>query len=291
MQFTDEARAAKFERIKKFYGDVAQNRIANTIKSKLLELDEILSAYGQDPSKLDRVDKLNMIASNKGSSMSDAERAAINLITNKEGALDGLSQEEIQEAKRANAILSAEESSKEIDPEINRRLNSTSSGLGSDSRLARTFDRRMAGEDLSDSYDGARYKKISKFIKDDLKNLYENNRIFKNSIYATGALVAGSLAYSGVRDRSPESVGGPPLLPGGSAYERYPQRQPQIPENNYGTVGLGTSYKINLNGNRSMIEKFSQVAGQFGNFNTDTTMYSGIPEVGRDPYQELASSY
>jgi hypothetical protein len=94
-----------------------------------------------------------------------------------------------------------------------------------------------------------------------------------------------------MKERTQESIEGPPLLPGGSAYEDYPQRAAQIP--NIGNVSYnpGVSYKVNLYGNRRDVSNFQQMAMGLGNFDMDTTMYSRIPEVGADPYQQLASSF
>jgi len=138
-----------------------------------------------------------------------------------------------------------------------------------------------------------KYVRFSEYLKSgELKNLFKNNNLFRNSIYATGALIVGSFAYQGFKDHTPEKMQGPPMLPGGSAYEsQYPNRASEIPQ--IGTVSYnpGVSYKVNLYGNRNQVQQFKDMAMGLGNFNMDTTMYSGIPQVGTDPYQQLASSY
>jgi len=138
-----------------------------------------------------------------------------------------------------------------------------------------------------------KYVRFSEYLKSgQLKNLFKNNNLFRNSIYATGALIVGSFAYQGFKDHTPEKMQGPPMLPGGSAYEsQYPSRASEIPQ--IGTVSYnpGVSYKVNLYGNRNQVSQFQEMAMGLGNFDMDTTMYSGIPQVGTDPYQQLASSY
>ena len=124
------------------------------------------------------------------------------------------------------------------------------------------------------------------------RKLFEGNKIFRNSVYAAGALIVGSFAYSHFKDRSEDDIQGPPLLPGGSAYEdMYPDRSAQIPE--IGTINYnpGVSYKVNLYGDRNSVNSFRSQAMELGNFDMNTTMYSRIPDVGRDPYEEIASSY
>jgi len=152
----------------------------------------------------------------------------------------------------------------------------------------------MAGGDYSTYLtDRTPYKRFMQYMKDgELKNLFTENATFRRSVYAAGALIAGSFIYSAVKDHTPEKIQGPPLLPGGSAYEQqYPNRIAEIPQ--IGTVNYnpGVSYKVNLYGGKRDVENFRSMAMELGNFDMNTTMYSGIPDVGRDPYAEIASSY
>lgn len=154
------------------------------------------------------------------------------------------------------------------------------------------LDLALEGEDYS-SFTKTKFTRFSDYIKSGrLKELFSENKLFRNSIYGATALIAASFAYQGFKDRTEESIQGPPLLPGGSAYEsQYPQRAPQVPQ--LGTVSYnpGVSYKVNLYGTRGTVRNFEDMAMGLGNFDMDTTIYSGIPEVGRDPYQQLASSF
>lgn len=163
-----------------------------------------------------------------------------------------------------------------------------------DNNLRRAINAAMDDEDYV-RYLGAKgkYVRFSEYMKSGaLKGLFKNNNLFRNSIYVTGALIVGSFAYQGFKDHTPEAMQGPPMLPGGSAYEsQYPKRSSEIPQ--IGTVSYnpGVSYKVNLYGNRNQVQQFQDMAMGLGNFDMDTTMYSGIPQIGMDPYQQLASSY
>ena len=85
---------------------------------------------------------------------------------------------------------------------------------------------------------------------------------------------------------------GPALLPGGSAYEEnYPQRMAELPQIGTMSYNPGINYKVNLFGDRGSVEDFRKNAMGLGKFNTNTTMYRRTPQLGRNPYQEVASSF
>jgi hypothetical protein len=159
------------------------------------------------------------------------------------------------------------------------------------SKVAKDLDRVIAGEEVSTS--STTFKRIGEFIKDgSLRKLFEENKTFRNSTYAIGALIAGSFIYDRLKDRSPEDIQGPPLLPGGSAYEEdYPKRMAEIPEVGQMMYNPGVSYKVNLYGDRRDVDNFKQQAMGLGKFNMNTTMYRRAPELGKNPYQEVASSF
>ena len=114
------------------------------------------------------------------------------------------------------------------------------------------------------------------------------NPTVKKSAYAAAALIGASLMYSATKDRTPESASGPPLLPGGSAYENMAQRQPQMPNvSMFSGYNEGTSLQVNIEGSRDQIDSFTSVAGS----NASSTMYRGLPQLGRDPYSFLAGSF
>jgi hypothetical protein len=78
------------------------------------------------------------------------------------------------------------------------------------------------------------------------------------------AVVAGSILYQGYKDRTYHDMDGPPLLPGGSAYENYPVESAQIPSAAGGSVTRGTTYDIYATGSfdqDKINEEISKTAG------------------------------
>lgn len=128
------------------------------------------------------------------------------------------------------------------------------------------------------------YKRIGKEFFD--------KPIVKKSAYAAVGLIAASFMYSASKDRTQEDATGPPLLPGGSAYEAMPQRNPQIPETSmFSGYNQGVGYTVNIEGTREQAESFSRSIGSVARGSVNSTMYRGLPTLGRDPYSQIASSY
>lgn len=135
--------------------------------------------------------------------------------------------------------------------------------------------------------DKATYKSIKQYIQNrDYKQLLDDNLIRKSGL-ALGALVAGSVVYRAVSDRSPDDAQGPPLLPGGSAYEGMPARVPEI--GSFGSSGYdsGLSYNVSINGSQEDVERFNQAMGGMTNSNINTTMYNRIPDLSGPPIFDL----
>lgn len=131
---------------------------------------------------------------------------------------------------------------------------------------------------------GTTYKRIGKEFFD--------KPIVKKSAYATAGLIAASFIYSATKDRSESDISGPPLLPGGSAYEAMAQRQPQIPQGSiFSGYDEGVSYSVNIEGSREQAESFSNSIGSVARGPVNSTMYRGLSQLGRDPYSQIASSY
>ena len=139
----------------------------------------------------------------------------------------------------------------------------------------------------------SQFKRMSEFIKDgSLKNLFEQNKLFKNSVVAAGALIVGSFAYDRMRDRTSDDIQGPPLLPGGSSYENdYPRRFSEVPQIGRMNYNPNIDYKVNLYGSSKDVSSFREQAMGLGKFNMNTTMYRRAPQLGMDPYREVASSF
>lgn len=137
------------------------------------------------------------------------------------------------------------------------------------------------------------YKRVQDFIKDgSLKTLFED-KIIKRSTFAIAGLAAFGFIYSARKDRTAEDIQGPPLLPGGSAYETdYPKHLPSISDLKYlNPTTLGMQYKINVSGSQQDIEKMQYLASSVVGGNVDSTIYNSLPRLGRDPYSEVASRF
>ncbi len=211
--------------------------------------------------------------------------------------LDLLDEIESGKGSENNSIIRNINAEKKLDQQVVDEISTATSAQVvnlQDDTFDKGIQAAMDGDQYSRYLPGnTPYKRFTNFVKDgELKNLFTENATFRRSVYAVGALIAGSFIYSAVKDHTAEKIQGPPLLPGGSAYEQqYPNRASEIPQ--IGTVNYnpGVSYKVNLYGNKQEVDSFRSMAMELGNFDMNTTMYSGIPDVGRDPYAEMASSY
>lgn len=126
---------------------------------------------------------------------------------------------------------------------------------------------------------------------DYLKEQFSKPSVQKTAI-AAGLLIAGSFLYQNKKDKTTEDAAGPPLLPGGSAYEQgYPTPNVSVPQIGGGGPASGMSYKVSLYGSRQDVERFQQAASGLTNGPINSTMYNRIPSVTSDPYQQLASSF
>lgn len=244
MTFAREMLAAKSNRRANFFGGIEENQVANQVhksraKAEALAAGERLS---EDKDVAKRVSteegtqkRIKELMRADAESIADeraraVQEAVLNMIEDKENPLAGLDEEQVIEAKRARAVYGVNELNSKIAEDVQNSLRATGESAGEsvgESKFRKQLRNMLAGGDYSEELDRTKYKKISKFMKEDLVSLFSENKIFRNSIYGMGALIAGSLIYSAVKDRAPENVGGPPLLPGGSAYEEHAQRIPK----------------------------------------------------------------
>lgn len=133
--------------------------------------------------------------------------------------------------------------------------------------------------------------KFKRLDMDYLTEQFSKSSVQKTAI-AAGLLIAGSFLYQNKKDKTTEDAAGPPLLPGGSAYEQgYPSPNVSVPQIGGGGYSSGMSYKVSLYGSRQDVERFQQAASGLTNGSINSTMYNRIPSVTSDPYQQLASSF
>ena len=199
-------------------------------------------------------------------------------------------------ANQVRSIRAASAAKESQTPELLDLLAKRGNAIGFAPTMLSDEDRLvMLGDeaiDVSGSLVGRTYRRIGDSFRDGAMNKAFQNPTVKKAGYAGLAIIAASFAFQHGKGRSPEDVGGPPLLPGGSAYEQMPQRSPQIPQASmYPGYGQGTSYSVNIEGSSDQINSFRSAAGSVAPGSVNSTMYKGLPKLGTDPYSQVASSF
>lgn len=137
------------------------------------------------------------------------------------------------------------------------------------------------------------YTRMGRMFKSGGMSDLFSDSIIRNSAYAVAGLAVFGFVYSAFKERTAEQIEGPPLLPGGSAYESdFPKSLPSISDLKYlNPTTAAMSYKIHLSGSQADAEKMQRLAGGVATGPINTTMYDGLPRLGRDPYSNIASSF
>lgn len=97
-----------------------------------------------------------------------------------------------------------------------------------------------------------------------VKELWHTNKVFRRGAIGVAAAVGFSALYSKLKDRSPEELAGPPLLPGGSFYEgnTQPSAVSGVGNNSIErpaySSGSGTTYKVKVKGKMDTSKFISQ---------------------------------
>ena len=303
------------------------NRRLNSIKyfeeADKTNIDALLARLMPDPDRLKSINQIkaaveteleNLLNQSASTGLSDADQLNKNI-------LDALMEKgsNIQDAAQrqqaeyeANLIRLKMERNKladevgDIDAEIARRgLGDTRGTIAdiADTSIGPTLsrsDRDAMNAALGLREEGSDFFKSTKYQRFSLKDFQEGGKYFdlvksptvRKGALAVAGLIVGSFIYSANKGRSEEDMQGPPLLPGGSPYEdALPARSLNIQDLSNQGYNMGVSYNVSLYGNRDAIASFNKSAGGLTNGNINTTMYNRIPDVGRDPYSSLASSY
>ena len=230
--------------------------------------------------------------------LGDSDKIADDMVRGNANHQAALITSQIQKEQLAQAGLINLDPSTGLIDELSPGTLGTTGAIDIDDARAAFGDDGLA-DDVINSINGAddglvenkaAYKRIGEKMGD-LKDLFKNP-IIRRSTLGLGALIMGSFAYTAIRDRTHEDMTGPPLLPGGSAYESgFPNRVPEI--GTFGGPGYdsGVSYKVNLYGDQDAIGRFNAAAGGLVNGNINTTMYNRIPDVAQDPYSQMAANY
>jgi len=140
---------------------------------------------------------------------------------------------------------------------------------------------------------GTAYKRISESFRNGALGDALSNKGVRTGLAAAAALSVFGFVKSYRRDHSPDDASGPPLLPGGSAYESgYPTRQAVI-ENlrTLNPLTRGMQYKVYASGSSADAEKLRSMVGGVTDGEVNSTMYSSLPLLGQDPYSQVASQF
>ena len=140
---------------------------------------------------------------------------------------------------------------------------------------------------------GTAYKRMSESFKTGALGDALKNKGVRTGLAAAAALSVFGFVRSYRRDHSADDASGPPLLPGGSAYESgYPARQAVI--DNLRTLNpltRGMQYKVYTSGSSEDAEKLRSMVGGVTDGEVSSTMYSSLPLLGQDPYSQVASKF
>jgi hypothetical protein len=158
--------------------------------------------------------------------------------------------------------------------------------------------RRLVAADPSSVNMGSRasngaYTRVQDFMDSPaLRQVYENPTIRRGAM-GLAALAVFGFVYSARKDRTADEMSGPPLLPGGSAYESdMPKYIPSLSNLKYlNPVVAGMQYKINVHGSQKDIEKMQSLTQGVVDGPVNSTMYNSLPRLGSDPYQNVASRF
>ena len=146
---------------------------------------------------------------------------------------------------------------------------------------------------MGSSVSNGAYTRVQDFMDSPaLRQVYENPTIRRGAM-GLAALAVFGFVYSARKDRTSDEMSGPPLLPGGSAYESdMPKYIPSLSNLKYlNPVVAGMQYKINVNGSQKDIEKMQSLTEGVVDGPVNSTMYNSLPRLGNDPYQNVASRF
>ena len=138
------------------------------------------------------------------------------------------------------------------------------------------------------------YKRIMQsFNHGELGKLLESKNVRRSGVAAI-ALIGASFLYqrNKKKDLTQGDVAGPPLLPGGSAYDgRPPSREMVLQSAQAQSQGYGMQYQVNTTGSMDDLNKLRSLLGDVVDGPINSTMYNAMPTLGKDPYSDIASNF
>ncbi len=104
-----------------------------------------------------------------------------------------------------------------------------------------------------------KYTRIQDFLKSaKMQEVYNGLLKNKTKIIGAAAIGTGLAIFGSIRskERTQESLSGPPLLPGGNPYERIPNTPMNLSEAPIAQGSQGMSYNVSVNGDQDQAEEF-----------------------------------
>jgi len=137
------------------------------------------------------------------------------------------------------------------------------------------------------------YKRFGESLRSGALGEAVRNPLVRRGAIAAVALAAFGFIHSARKDHAESDIMGPPLLPGGSAYEKdYPRTMVEPSTDKYqGTAAPGAQYRIYTTGSQDDSERLSSMLQGVVDGPINSTMYNSLPQLGRDPYSSVASSF
>jgi len=145
----------------------------------------------------------------------------------------------------------------------------------------------------------AKYTRFGQFLQQQIADNPNLGRMLSGAFQNKGKIIAGAAAATGVavfamkrnKDVTPESVSGPPLLPGGNPYENIPTMPYAIEPMPTAGGGQGVSYNVSVNGDYEKMQEFMTRAGYLSNGQMQGTMHGSLPDLGGSHYDDIAGSF
>jgi ribosomal protein S17E len=141
---------------------------------------------------------------------------------------------------------------------------------------------------------GQKYKRITEAISDGTIGKLMDKPYVKGTAIGIAALGAFGFIYSARKDHTEEDIQGPPLLPGGSAYDSaYPGNTLNLQDPNYmlSSGQNGVTYKVNVSGGYSAARRFGDSIQSLIPGASAATYYNNIRDLKTDPYAQMGNSY
>ncbi len=159
--------------------------------------------------------------------------------------------------------------------------------------------RRSLNEAIIDEVIPAKYTRAGDYLKRVLNENPQLGSMVKGAFQNKGKVLAGAATAAGLAifamkkrgDRTQDEISGPPLLPGGNPYENLPTAASQLPQAPVSQGSAGASYNVSINATQDQIDEFMLRAGYLSNGQIQGTMHNSLPDLGRNPYDDIAGSF